>query len=192
VARNVGQITTLVNDILFLQEIELLLPEFQPVDLLEIVRLVVNRYHERAGANHSLITLMGESACVPVAGDAKSLERAIMALIDNAMKFSPQGGEVEIGFTSSDEHLILAFQDHGIGIEPGMQAHIFDRFYHNDRTRDELFGGLGIGLAITRQVIAQHHGKIRVASVPGQGSTFTVTLPTWTRHTGQLPPMGNP
>ena len=67
----------------------------------------------------------------------------------------------------------------GIGIAPEALPRVFDRFYHTDRGEDAVFGGLGIGLAITRQVINQHHGTISVESAPGHGSTFTVVLPCW-------------
>lgn len=179
VSRNVGQIADLVNNILFLQEIELVLPEFQPVDLAGIVRLVLNRYDEKARARGVDLQLRGEKNVPQVAGDPKSLERAIVALIDNAVKFSPHGGDVVICFGAPKDHVTVAIQDHGIGIPPDARPHVFERFYHTDNNGDELFGGLGIGLAITRQVIEQHHGTISVDSTPGGGSTFTVSLPRW-------------
>ncbi len=179
VSRNVGQIVELVNDILFLQEIELVLPEFQPVDVAAQVRLVSNRYAEKAETRNIALKITGTQNVPQVAGDPRSLQRAFMALIDNAVKFSPRGNDVNICFGVSGDHVTIAIQDHGIGITPEAQAHIFDRFYHLDRNGDEVFGGLGIGLAITRQVIAQHRGTIQVDSAPGKGSTFTVSLPRW-------------
>lgn len=179
VARNVAQISDLVNDILFLQEIELVLPEFQPVDILGVMRLVVNRYAERADAQHAVLRMQGEKYAAQVAGDPKSLERAMMALVDNAIKFSPHGGDINICFECNDYELSIAIEDHGIGMPPDALPHVFDRFYHKDRNDDAVFGGLGIGLAITRQVIKQHRGTINVESLPGHGSTFTVTLPRW-------------
>jgi signal transduction histidine kinase len=179
VSRNVGQIAELVNDILFLQEIELVLPDFQPVDMLGLVQLVLNRYDEKARARHITILLKGERQPPQVAGDARSLERAVVSLIDNAIKFSPRGGDVAICFASERDHLTIAFEDHGIGISPEALPRVFERFYHLDGSGDELFGGLGIGLAITRQVIQQHHGTVVAESTLGQGSTFTVSLPTW-------------
>ena len=179
VSRNVGQIAELVNDILFLQEIELVLPDFQPVDMLGLVQLVLNRYDEKARTRHITIKLKGEQQPPQVAGDARSLERAVVSLIDNAIKFSPRGGDVAVSFACQGEDLTIAFEDHGIGISPEALPRVFDRFYHLDKSGDELFGGLGIGLAITRQVIEQHHGTIVVESRLGRGSTFTVALPTW-------------
>jgi signal transduction histidine kinase len=181
VSRNVGQIVSLVNDILFLQEIDLVLPEFQPVDMTRIVRLVLNRYEDQAKERNVILRMTGEGDAPQVAGDAKTLERAITALIDNAIKFSPHGGDVEIQFVAKEEAVTIAIQDHGVGILPEALPRVFDRFYHVEQSGDDLFGGLGIGLAITRQVIEQHHGTITVDSTPGVGSTFTISLPTWGR-----------
>ena len=179
VSRNVGRIVDLVNDILFLQEIELVLPEFQPVDMLGVARLTLNRCDEKARERGITIKLKGDPQPPQVAGDVKSLERAFMALIDNAIKFSPRGGNVEVCFTAREHDLMIAIVDHGIGISPTALPRVFDRFYHLDKNGDELFGGLGIGLSITQQVLSQHHGKLSVESTLGHGSTFTMTIPRW-------------
>jgi signal transduction histidine kinase len=179
VTRNVGQIVSLVNDILFLQEIELVLPEFQAVDMVGIARAVVDKYAKKAEANRVRLKVRDERNAPKAAGDAKSLERALTALVDNAIKFSPRGGDVEIRFGLRGNQLAVAVEDHGIGIAPENRTKIFDRFYHLEKSGEDLFGGLGIGLAITRQVIEQHHGKLEVESRPGHGSTFTILLPVW-------------
>ncbi len=179
VARNIERIVALVNDILFLQEIELVLPDFQAVDMVQIARAVVEQYSQRAQERGVRFVLEGEQDVPPVAGDPKSLERALTALIDNAIKFSPRGGDVEIRFEGREGELVLSVKDHGIGIAPEAQARIFDRFYHLDRSGDDLFGGLGLGLAITRQVMQQHRGGLKVESTPGRGSTFTLSIPLW-------------
>ena len=178
-ARNVGQIVSLVNDILFLQEIELVLPDFQPVDMSEIAKNVTEAYRARAAAGNVKLKLnsVGRRDGL-VSGDAKSLERAMTALVDNAIKFSPRGGDVEVRLARRDRLLTIAVQDHGIGIPAEIQPRIFDRFYHVEKSGDDLFGGLGLGLAITRQVIQQHRGRLDVESAPQKGSTFTITLET--------------
>jgi signal transduction histidine kinase len=178
-ARNIGQIVSLVNDILFLQEIELVLPEFQPVDMNEIARNVTEVYKARAQSSNVRIRLhtVGRRDGT-VSGDAKSLERALTALVDNAIKFSPQGGDVEVRLARQNGRLRVAVRDRGIGIPAEMRPRIFDRFYHVEKSGDNLFGGLGLGLAITRQVIQQHRGSLEVDSAPQKGSTFTITLET--------------
>ena len=179
VARNVQQITTLVNDILFLQEMELVLPDFQAEDMNEIARHVVNRYTAQATDRNIQLQFTPYPGLPPVSGDARSLERALMALVENAIKFSHAGGTVEIRTQLDGGNILAAVQDHGIGISHEDLPRIFDRFYHLDRSGDELFEGIGLGLAITRQVIEQHHGSLVVASELGEGSTFTITLKKW-------------
>jgi signal transduction histidine kinase len=179
VARNVQQIATLVNDILFLQEMELVLPDFQPVDMNEIAHQVMEKYARQAAGRDVNMRFRPHPGLPPVSGDARSLERALMALVDNAIKFSPIGASVEIRTNLDGEKLLVAVEDHGIGITRESLPRIFDRFYHLDRSGDELFNGIGLGLAITRQVIEQHHGSLDVSSEPGKGSTFTITLKKW-------------
>ena len=179
VARNVQQIITLVNNILFLQEMELVLPEFQAVDMNEVARAVLEKYASIAQERGVMLRLLPSPGLPPVSGDSKSLERALMALVDNAIKFSPQGGEVQISLKAGDETVLMAVKDHGIGIPPENTTRIFDRFYHLEKSGDDLFGGIGLGLSITNQVIAQHDGRLEVVSTPGKGSTFTMTLKQW-------------
>jgi signal transduction histidine kinase len=181
VARNVQQIVTLVNDILFLQEMELVLPAFQAVDMHEVASHVIDQYKAKAGERGVRLHLTRSASLdLPrVSGDSKSLERALMALIDNAIKFSPRGGDVEVRMDRKDDQVIVSVEDHGIGIPEDNMPRIFSRFYHLDRSGDDLFGGIGLGLAITRQVIEQHQGSLDVTSTPGKGSTFTMTLKQW-------------
>ena len=179
VARNVQQIASLVNDILFLQEMDLVLPDFQKVDMNEVGYTVVGRYAAAAQERGVSLQFTPSPNLPPVWGDPKSLERALMALVDNAIKFSPQGGDVKIKLNKSDPWVLVSVEDHGIGIAKENLARIFDRFYHLERSGDHLFGGIGLGLAITRQVIQQHQGSLDVDSTPGKGSTFTMTLKQW-------------
>ena len=179
VSRNVQQIVTLVNDILFLQEMDLVLPDFQAVDMGEVASTVLERYKSQAAARGIHLSLTEDRDLPPVSGDVKSLERALTALVDNAIKFSPKGGDVEIRLQKGDRQIFITIEDHGIGISPNTRPRIFDRFYHMEKEDDDLFGGIGLGLAITRQVIQQHKGTLDVESEHGQGSTFTMRLPEW-------------
>jgi len=179
VVRNVDQITTLVNDLLFLQEIELVFPEFQAVDIIEVVNNVVGKYRDKAKARQVTLKVKGERGVSKVRGDAQSLERGIAALVDNAIKFSPSNSDVEIRFGEQENRVHISVEDHGIGIASEIRPRIFDRFFHLDRNEEQLFRGLGIGLSITRQVIQQHQGMLDVESEAGKGSKFTMSLPKW-------------
>jgi len=176
VDRNVRQIVTLVNDILFLQEMDLVLSEFQPVDLGEVSRNVIEKYKGKAADKKIALALRGSQNLPTIPGDARSLERALMALVDNALKFSPHGGDVEIQIESTREKLLVMVRDQGIGIASEALPRIFDRFYHIERHDNDLYSGIGLGLAIARQVIEQHNGALEVSSTPGKGSVFTMTF----------------
>jgi signal transduction histidine kinase len=176
ITRSVDQITTLTNDILFLQEIDLVLPDFQPVNMPEIAETVVKKYMGKAEAKRVKLKLKGSQNIPMALGDPSSLERAVTALVDNAIKFSSSGGEVEVQLSEQAGHVILSVQDHGIGIDPEIRPRIFDRFFHLEKSGDELYGGIGIGLSITRQVIQQHKGSLDLESTPGKGAKFTISL----------------
>ncbi|GAB4492787.1 MAG: hypothetical protein Fur0016_27530 [Anaerolineales bacterium] len=178
VARNIGQITTLVNDILFLQEMDLILPKFQPVDMSELAAEVLQAYQEKAAANLVTLHLDIRPNLPTTSGDPKTLERALAALVDNAIKFSPNGGSVKIVVRESNGGILIEVIDNGIGIEKERLPRIFDRFYHLEQSGDHLFEGIGLGLAITQQVIKQHNGRLTVESEPGKGSTFSIHLKT--------------
>ena len=176
VARNLQQITTLVNDILFLQEMDLILPKFQPVDLEPIAKEVIEKYQDKAAGNLVTLHLDVPDGISNVSGDPKSLERALMALVDNAIKFSPNGGKVTVAMHEDQGNVVVDIIDHGIGIEPEQNPRIFERYYHIEQSGDNLFNGIGLGLSITNQVIKQHNGRLTVKSEPGKGSTFSVHL----------------
>ena len=179
VARNVQQIVSLVNDILFLQEMDLVLPEFQAVDLNEVAKIVMEKYKTKAVERDVNLRFALSPSLPLISGDSKSLERALMALVDNAIKFSPKGGEVEVRLSEREDQVVVSVEDHGIGIQKENLTRIFDRFYHLEKHEDDLFGGIGLGLAITRQVIEQHQGSLNVTSKAGKGSTFTIALKKW-------------
>ncbi len=179
VSRNVDQIVNLTNDILFLQEMDLFLPDFQSVNMLDVVETVLRKYENKAKARGISLNIKGRLNVPPVQGDEPSLERAVTALVDNAIKFSPPNGVVEIRLAEQENHVSTSVVDYGIGIDPQIRPRIFDRFFHIEKNGDELYSGLGIGLSITRQVIQQHRGTLDVDSTPGKGSTFTISLLKW-------------
>ncbi len=113
----------------------------------------------------------------PLAADPHRLERVLTNLLTNALKYSPAGSPVEIRTRPADGEVEISVTDHGQGLEPEDQRHIFERFYRPKSGRKE--GGVGLGLFIARMLVEAHGGRIAVSSVPGRGSTFTFTLPVW-------------
>lgn len=180
VARNMQEIITLTNDILFLQEMDLILPEFQKVDIGRIITDVIEQQQPLAQKNHVFIQLALEPVIPLIRADYRSLARAFNAILNNAVKFSPNGGEVWVKANVQGETIQISFEDYGVGITPEVQPKIFDRFFHLDTIQGRLFRGAGLGLSIARQVIRQHGGTIDVTSAVGKGSIFTVQLKTTT------------
>jgi heavy metal sensor kinase len=112
-----------------------------------------------------------------VRGDAASLERLFLILVDNAVKYTPPGGQVEVNLGTDDGFAIAEVRDTGIGISAEDLPRVFDRFYRADRARSRESGGTGLGLAIGRWIVEAHGGEVRVHSEPAKGSSFQVRLP---------------
>ncbi len=180
-ARNVDQIVNLANDLLFLQEQELVLRDFQPINLNRLVERVVEKYRAKAALRDITLNLSQDAKGLEVSaqGDESLLERAVIGLIDNAIKFGKVGGVVNARLGESENSVYIAVKDNGIGIDAKMQRRIFDRFYHLEKSGDDIFDGLGIGLSIARQVARQHHGQLDVESELDKGSVFTLSLPKY-------------
>lgn len=113
----------------------------------------------------------------PVMGDKDRLRQVFNNLLDNALRYTPPGGTITITSQAVGSNIITRVADTGQGIAEKDLSRIFERFYQADKSRSKETGGLGLGLAITREIILAHHGKIEVDSQPGKGTTFTITLP---------------
>ena len=108
----------------------------------------------------------------------------MLNLVNNAFRYTPEGGTVTIVAKQEDNSLLFSVQDTGMGIAPEDVERIFDRFYRTDRSRDRESGGSGLGLAITKALVEAHGGQIKVASQLNVGTTFTVMLPGWDETVG--------
>ena len=121
--------------------------------------------------------LLQHIAPVKVYGDADQLKQVLVALMDNALKYTPYEGTVSLSLTTSENLAAVKVSDTGIGISPEDLPHIFERFYRADQTRSRDRGGSGLGLAIVQSIVQEHQGSIEVESTPGKGSTFILKLP---------------
>jgi two-component system phosphate regulon sensor histidine kinase PhoR len=109
--------------------------------------------------------------------NAPLLEQAIVNLLENAIKYSESGGEVQLSAGAENGEIVIVVRDQGCGIPPEHLPRIFERFYRVDRGRSRKLGGTGLGLSIVKHIIAVHHGRVLVESTPGKGSTFSIRLP---------------
>lgn len=178
VSNNLQQIIVLVNNILFLQEMEIILPSFITVDVGTVVATMVEKQRAQAEKNNIGMSLSIAPALPKIMADPNSLERAISAILDNAVKFSPNGGEIQVQVGFDRQEVQIKIKDHGVGIPPNALPRIFDRFFHLEEVGGHLFRGVGLGLSIARTVIEFHKGRIEVESELGAGSTFSIILPS--------------
>jgi CheY-like chemotaxis protein/anti-sigma regulatory factor (Ser/Thr protein kinase) len=115
---------------------------------------------------------------VQVSGDMTRLVQVVVNLLNNAAKYTPDGGHISISVAEEGAYVLVRVKDNGMGIAPQMIEHVFDLFAQGERTLDRAEGGLGIGLTLTRRLVALHGGRIVAQSAgEGRGSTFTVRLP---------------
>jgi signal transduction histidine kinase len=114
----------------------------------------------------------------PIIGDANKLRQVLVNLVDNAIKYSPDGGDVEIRLESSNGEYVIQIVDEGLGIPSSERERIFEKFYRLDPQQTRGVGGSGLGLYICRELVERMNGQIEVESEPGRGSRFTVRLPS--------------
>lgn len=151
-----------------------------PVDLANLVAGVVETMQPLADAKKVVLTTVGNGAAV-VSGDADRLRHVVYNLLDNAIKYTPEDGRVELAVVRNNDNIQISVRDTGIGIAEDHLPHVFDRFYRVDKARSRAAGGSGLGLSIVESIVSAHHGKVKLDSFPGEGTTctiqFTAVLP---------------
>ncbi len=147
----------------------------RPIDLAQLAEGAVDPLRALAALGHVTLEYAGEPCWTT--GDPQRLTQALTNLIENAIKFTPAGGRVTISTWRHGDEVGVAVADTGVGIDPDVQAQIFDRFYRADGSRSRASGGSGLGLAICKEIAVAHGGRIWVESQPGHGSRFSIALP---------------
>lgn len=181
--RNASRLLFLINELLDLARFDSGRAQVkkQWFNLCALVRNVAANF-ESSGRRR--VHLRGMSGLVPIEADLRQIKKVLYNLLSNAFKFSdPDEGQVWIGLTEKPDSVELAVEDNGIGIPREHLDRIFDRFTQVEGSATRRYEGTGIGLALVKEVVASHGGRVAVDSIVGQGSTFTITMP----RTGQPP-----
>ncbi|MGI8576573.1 MAG: sensor histidine kinase [Nocardioidaceae bacterium] len=148
----------------------------EPIAVDEIAARAIDRVRVDAEGKQIRLSLAGERGC-QVFGECEQLAVALGNLVENAVAYSPAGSRVTVSVRPHDAMVDIAVTDQGTGIAASEVDRIFERFYRVDPARDRATGGTGLGLSIVKHVAATHGGEVRVWSVEGEGSTFTLSLP---------------
>lgn len=180
----VDRMTNIINDLLALVKLDYRedgMLNISETDLSDLVVSIVKRINPLAGKKNISLFLENNKD-VTIEADETKLTLALSNLVENAVKYTPEGGEVTVTVDADHQNAFFTVKDTGIGISPEEQPKIFNRFYRVDKTRDRETGGTGLGLAITHSTVMMHNGSIKVVSAEGEGATFIVRLPI--KHQG--------
>jgi heavy metal sensor kinase len=174
----IDRIATLVEGLMLLARADagMLRLDLRPVELDQLLQDVYGRTKVLADAKH-LTLCLGIVEPVAIEGDYERLRRLLLNLVDNAIKYTPAGGQVTLSVQYCTQWASLHVSDTGIGLSQAEQEHIFQRFYRTATARSQGAEGSGLGLCIAYSIAAAHGGSIQVDSTPGRGSRFTVLLP---------------
>ncbi|HET7341251.1 MAG TPA: PAS domain-containing sensor histidine kinase [Methylomirabilota bacterium] len=178
IARQAGLLTRLVDDLLDVARVTSgkIAMRSQRVDLREVAGRCLDALSQSGRARQHEVSLTGDA--VPVWGDAARLEQVVGNLVDNAVKYTPPGGRVDVSVAREGRDAVLRVRDSGKGIPPELLARVFDVFAQEPQALDRSRGGLGLGLALVKRLVELHGGSVAAWSAgPGAGSEFTVRLP---------------
>ncbi len=188
VGLQIERLSTLVRDLGDVAALEagrvLQLGEVREVDLAEVVRATVPRFERSSRARaearpaHSFSVSVKEvDGPFVLLGDRYRLVQVLESLLDNAVKYSPRGGAVELRLERVGHEVTLTVRDEGIGIPPAEVACVSDRYFRASNVSPGEYSGIGMGLALAKEALALHHGRLSLTSAPGAGATVVVTLP---------------
>lgn len=174
----IDRLTGIVNDLLTLTRMDshAMTLKLGSLDLCELAQSTLRRLEPMAEQRGQRLTADLSESLLLTADGAK-LEQVMYNLVENAVKYTPEGGHIHVAVFRTGKQAVFAVTDDGPGIPAEDQPHIFDRFYRVDKARSRETGGTGLGLSIVKQIVALHHGTVTVESQEGTGSTFRVELP---------------
>ena len=180
ISRQATHMNNLISDLLDVSRVTRGLAELdiKPLDVRHVVPDAVEQATPLIDSKHHHLKLHIPPQTALVAGDKKRLVQVVSNLLNNAAKYTPEGGNIELKIEVRESQVILETSDNGIGMEPALLDQVFDLFAQAERSSDRSSGGLGLGLALVKSIVELHGGRVSVASDgPGNGSRVTVVLP---------------
>lgn len=167
----------LIEDLLTLSHIESNTqpPEDNPIDMSSLVNMLLNDANALSMGKHKITA--DTAASLNLSGAVDELQSALGNLVSNAVRYTPQGGEIHISWQLQNKQAVFSVTDNGIGIEPQHIARLTERFYRVDRGRSRETGGTGLGLSIVKHILTRHQAKLEIKSEMGVGSTFSAIFP---------------
>ena len=167
----------LIEDLLTLSHIESNTqpPEDNPIDMSSLVNMLLNDAKALSLGKHKITA--DTATGLNLSGAVDELQSALGNLVSNAVRYTPQGGEIHIAWRLQNKQAIFSVTDNGIGIEPQHIARLTERFYRVDRGRSRETGGTGLGLSIVKHILTRHQAKLEIKSEMGAGSTFSAIFP---------------
>jgi signal transduction histidine kinase/DNA-binding LacI/PurR family transcriptional regulator/putative methionine-R-sulfoxide reductase with GAF domain len=177
IARRARMLSDLVKDITLILEAEVSPPEAQPIPLDELTQNAVEDFQVEIDQAELTLEAEIEPGLPPVSGDPTYMRRVLDNLIGNAVKFTPAGGKITVSLRQDGGTVALAVSDTGVGIPVDKLTRIFDRFYQVDGSARRRHGGVGLGLALVKEIVEAYGGRVTVESELEKGSTFTAYIP---------------
>jgi signal transduction histidine kinase len=176
----VSRLNRMVNDLLYMAQVQAghtVKPALRPVELDSLLLEVFARARAMAATKDQKVHLEHEDIATTL-GDSDQLQHLLLNLVDNAVKYTPAGGSINLGLWNEGDWARIDVTDTGPGIPASEAPHIFERFFRTQGARDTERNGSGLGLAIVKSIADAHDARLRVLSAPGQGSTFRLLLST--------------
>jgi signal transduction histidine kinase len=177
IERQLNKMHRIIRGILDIERVRLTTQSMQPCYPAAIIHRALDEMSEMIADNNIQVDVDIAPDIHPFAGDEGQFERALINLIENAIKFNHSGGEIQIQARNEKQSVKIKVSDSGIGIPSDMQSKIFDRFYRAEQRGAEHITGTGLGLSLVKTVVENHQGIIDVHSTAGHGTTFTIVLP---------------
>lgn len=180
--KNVFRLLRLVNQLIDYRKIEYDKQQISVSqnDLVAFAKDILDSFQHNAKKRNISLSIFSKEPVIKVWYDANLLDKVFFNLISNALKFTKDGGRIQLIFAKNDDRIEVLVQDNGVGMEPSETEHVFEQFY---QANNGVTDGSGLGLSLSKEIVALHYGTITVTSKKWQGTTFTISLPAGNLHT---------